>query len=41
MIMTQEQAILKAQDQFGDVIDFIRQVSSEGRRIDQLTILGG
>lgn len=36
MIMTQEQAILKAQDQFGDVVDFIRQVSSEGRRIDQV-----
>jgi len=34
MIMTQEQAILKTQDQFGHVVDFIRQVSSEGRRID-------
>jgi len=36
MIMTQEQLILKAQDQFDQVQDFIRQASSEDRRIDQV-----
>jgi hypothetical protein len=36
MIMTQEQVILKAQDQFEQVQHFIRQASSEGRRIDQV-----
>jgi len=36
MIMTQEQLILKAQDQFDQVQDFVRQASSEGRRIDQV-----
>jgi len=38
MIMTQEQAILKAQDQFGDVVDFIRQAPSKACRIDQVEL---
>lgn len=36
MIMTQEQLILKAQDQFEQVQVFIRQACSQGRRIDQV-----
>jgi len=36
MIMTQEQLILKAQDQFEQVQAFIRQACSEGRRIDEV-----
>ena len=36
MIMTQEQAILKAQDQFEQAQDVIRQACSAGRRIDQV-----
>jgi len=36
MMMTQEQLILKAQDQFEQVQHFIRQACSEGRRIDQV-----
>jgi len=34
MIMTQEQLILKAQNQFDEVQAFIRQACSEGKRID-------
>jgi len=36
MIMTQEQLILKAQDQFEQVQVFIRRACSEGRRIDEV-----
>ena len=36
MIMTQEQAILKAQDQFEQAQDVIRQACSAGRRIDHV-----
>ena len=36
MIMTQEQAILKAQGQFEQVLDLVRRASSEARRIDQV-----
>lgn len=36
MIMTQEQVILKAQDQFERILDFIRQGPSKARRIDQV-----
>jgi len=34
--MTQEQAILKAQGQFEQVLDLVRRASSEARRIDQV-----
>jgi len=36
VIMTQEQAILKAQGQFEQVLDLVRRASSEARRIDQV-----
>jgi hypothetical protein len=36
MIMTQEQVILKAHDQFEQILDFIRQAPSMARRIDQV-----
>ena len=36
MIMTQEQLILKAQDQFEQVKAFVHQAHTEGRRIDEV-----
>ena len=36
MIMTQEQLILKAQDQFEQVKAFVHQACTEGRRIDEV-----
>ena len=36
MIMTQEQLILKAQEQFEQVKAFLRQACSAGKRIDQV-----
>jgi hypothetical protein len=36
MIMTQEQLILKAQDQFEQVKAFVHQACTEGRRLDQV-----
>ena len=36
MIMAQEQAILKAQEQFAQIQDFLRQAGGAGRRIDQV-----
>ena len=36
MIMTQEQLILKAQDQFQQVTNLIRRACSEGRRLDEV-----
>ena len=36
MIMAQEQAILKAQEQFAQIQDFVRQAGGAGRRIDQV-----
>jgi hypothetical protein len=38
MIMAQEQAILKAQEQFVQIQDFLRQASVAGRRIDQVEL---
>ena len=38
MIMAQEQAILKAQEQFAQIQDFLRQAGSAGRRIDQVEL---
>lgn len=36
MIMTEEQGILKAQEQFEQILDLVRQDSSKARRIDQV-----
>jgi len=36
MIMTQEQLILKAQDQFGQMKAFVHEACTEGRRIDEV-----
>ena len=36
MIMAQEQAILKAQEQFAQIQDFLRQACGAGRQIDQV-----
>jgi hypothetical protein len=36
MIMTQEQAILKAQEQFAQIQHLVRQAGDTGRRIDQI-----
>jgi hypothetical protein len=36
MIMTQEQQILKAQEQFAQIEDFIREACSMGRRMDEV-----
>ena len=36
MIMAQEQAILKAQEQFAQIQDFLRQACGAGRPIDQI-----
>ena len=36
MIMTQEQLILKAQEQFKQIEAFVRQACTEGRRIDEV-----
>jgi hypothetical protein len=36
MIMAQEQAILKAQEQFAQIQDFLRQACVAGRQIDQV-----
>jgi hypothetical protein len=38
MIMAQEQAILKAQEQFAQIQDFLRQAGDAGRRIDQVEL---
>jgi len=38
MIMAQEQRILKAQKQFAQIQDFIRQATSAGRQIDQVEL---
>ena len=36
MIMTQEQAFLKAQGQLADLIAFVKEASPQGRRLDQV-----
>ena len=36
MIMTQEQAFLKAQTQLGDLLAFVRQAGADGQRLDQV-----
>ncbi len=36
MIMTQEQLILKAQDEFEQIKAFVHQACTEGRRIDEV-----
>jgi len=38
MIMAQEQAILKAQEQFLQIQDFLRQAGGAGRRLDQVEL---
>lgn len=38
MIMAQEQALLKAQEQFAQIQDFLRQAGDAGRRIDQVEL---
>jgi len=38
MIMAQEQAILKAQEQFAQIQDFLRQACVAGRQIDQVEL---
>ena len=36
MIMTQEQAILKGQRQFGEMATFVQQAARDGRPIEQV-----
>ena len=38
MIMAQEQAILKAQEQFAQIQDFLRQAGGASQRIDQVEL---
>ena len=38
MIMAQEQAILKAQEEFAQIQEFLRQAGGTGQRIDQVEL---